>query len=66
MDVQTFLLDLIRIRFGFMACFHYIFVPMTLGLIIAISCMESAFLRTRDPVWALAARFWFRLLCSVG
>lgn len=61
MDVQTFLLDLIRIRFGFMACFHYIFVPLTLGLITAISCMEVAFLRTRDTVWAHSARFWFRL-----
>lgn len=61
MDVQTFLLGLIRIRFGFMACFHYIFVPLTLGLIVAIGCMESAFLRTRDPVWTHSARFWFRL-----
>jgi len=61
MDVQSFLLDLIRIRFGFMACFHYIFVPLTLGLIIAIGCMEIAAVRTGNAAWSRAAHFWFRL-----
>jgi cytochrome d ubiquinol oxidase subunit I len=61
MDAQTFLLDLIRIKFGFMACFHYIFIPLTLGLIASIACMETAFVRTRAKAWELAARFWFRL-----
>ena len=61
MDVQTFLLDLVRIRFGFMACFHYIFVPLTLGLITAIGCMEVASVRTGNVAWSRAAHFWFRL-----
>ena len=61
MDVQSFLLDLIRIRFGFMACFHYIFVPLTLGLIIAIGCMEIAAVRTGNVAWSRASHFWFRL-----
>jgi len=30
MEGQAFLFDLMRIKFGFMACFHYIFVPLTL------------------------------------
>jgi cytochrome d ubiquinol oxidase subunit I len=58
---ETFVFDLIRIKFGFMACFHYIFVPLTLGLIVSVACMESAFVRTRDAAWQLAAHFWFRL-----
>jgi cytochrome bd ubiquinol oxidase subunit I len=61
MEQQTFLLDLIRIKFGFMACFHYIFVPLTLGLIVSAACMESAYLWTRETAWRLAAHFWFRL-----
>ena len=61
MDAQTFLLHLIRIKFGFMACFHYIFVPLTLGLIVSVACMETAFVRTRAKAWELAARFWFGL-----
>ena len=61
MDVRTFLLDLIRVKFGFMACFHYIFVPLTLGLIVSIACMETVFVCTRAKAWEIAARFWFRL-----
>jgi cytochrome d ubiquinol oxidase subunit I len=61
MEQQTFLFELVRIKFGFMACFHYIFVPLTLGLIVSAACMESAYLWTRDTAWRLAAHFWFRL-----
>jgi cytochrome d ubiquinol oxidase subunit I len=61
MDSQAFLLELMRIKFGLMACFHYIFVPLTLGLIICIAVMETAFVWTRDDTWRLAARFWFVL-----
>ena len=61
MEQQAFLFDLIRIKFGFMACFHYIFVPLTLGLIVSAACMESAYLWTRDTAWRLASHFWFRL-----
>jgi hypothetical protein len=61
MEQQAFLFDLIRIKFGFMACFHYIFVPLTLGLIVSAACMESACLWTRDAAWRLASHFWFRL-----
>jgi cytochrome bd ubiquinol oxidase subunit I len=61
MEQQAFLFDLIRIKFGFMACFHYIFVPLTLGLIVSAACMESTYLWTRDAAWRAAAHFWFRL-----
>ena len=61
MDSQVFLLHLIRVKFGFMACFHYIFVPLTLGLIVCVACMETVFVRTRVKAWEIAARFWFRL-----
>lgn len=61
MDARTFLLDLIRLKFGFMACFHYIFVPLTLGLIVSVACMETVFVCTRAKAWEIAARFWFRL-----
>ncbi len=61
MESQTFLLELMRLKFGLMACFHYIFVPLTLGLIFCIAVMETAFVRTRNEAWRLSARFWFRL-----
>jgi cytochrome d ubiquinol oxidase subunit I len=61
MEQQTFLFELLRIKFGFMACFHYIFVPLTLGLIVSAACMESDYLWTRDAAWRLASHFWLRL-----
>jgi cytochrome d ubiquinol oxidase subunit I len=61
MDSQVFLLDLLRVKFGLTACFHYVFVPLTLGLSVAVACMETAFVWTRDRAWRLAACFWFRL-----
>jgi cytochrome d ubiquinol oxidase subunit I len=61
MDSQAFLLELMRIKFGLMACFHYIFVPLTLGLIFCIAVMETAFVSTRNDTWRLTARFWFRI-----
>jgi cytochrome d ubiquinol oxidase subunit I len=60
-DPQLFLLDLMRLKFGLMACFHYIFVPLTLGLIVTVACMEAAHVWTREQAWGHAARFWFRL-----
>jgi hypothetical protein len=51
MEQQAFLFDLMRIKFGFMACFHFIFVPLTPGLIVSAACMESAFVWTRDTAW---------------
>ena len=65
MEQQAFLFDLMRLKFGFMACFHYIFVPLTLGLIVSTACMETAFVWTRNTPWKLAAHFWFRLF-TVG
>jgi Cytochrome bd terminal oxidase subunit I len=64
MEQQAFLLDLMRLKFGFMACFHYIFVPLTLGLAVSAACMETAFVRTRAAAWRIAAHFWFRTVCS--
>jgi cytochrome d ubiquinol oxidase subunit I len=61
MEQQAFLLDLLRLKFGFMACFHYVFVPLTIGLILSVACMEIVFVRTRAAAWKLAAHFWFRI-----
>lgn len=61
MDPQVFLLDLMRVKFGLTACFHYIFVPLTLGLAVIVACLESAFAWTGVQAWRRAARFWFRL-----
>jgi len=52
---------LIRIQVWIHGLLHYLFVPLTLGLVISTACMETAFVWTRDGAWRLAAHFWFRL-----
>ena len=60
MNIDHFLINLMRLEFGFTACFHYIFVPLTLGLIFCIACMESLLVLTRNHNWRIAARFAMR------
>lgn len=51
-------LELSRLQFGLTAMFHFIFVPLTIGLAFIIAIMETLHLKTGNPVWRWAARFW--------
>lgn len=57
MDVEI----LSRLQFAGTIMFHYLFPPLTIGLGVVMVILEGAFLRTRNPVWEAAARFWTRL-----
>jgi cytochrome d ubiquinol oxidase subunit I len=54
-------LALSRIQFAATAAFHFIFVPLTLGLSLLVAFMETRYLRTNDPVYLRMAKFWGRL-----
>ena len=41
MTPDPFVLMLSRIQFGLTIGFHYIFVPLTLGLIVAVAIMDT-------------------------
>ncbi|HEV8689250.1 MAG TPA: cytochrome ubiquinol oxidase subunit I [Ideonella sp.] len=60
MTADALALDLARLEFGVSASIHYLFVPLTLGLALALCLMEAAHVRTGLGVWADAARFWRR------
>src|SRR5215208_1807521 len=49
---------LARIQFALTIMFHYLFPPLTIGLGIVLVYLEGMFLRTRDPLYESAARFW--------
>ncbi len=49
-----------RIQFGAAAMFHFLFVPLTMGLSILVAFMETAYLVTGDPEYKGMARFWGR------
>ena len=59
-------LDLSRWQFGITTIFHFMFVPLTIGLALLLAIMQTAAYRTRDDVaahekWNHMTRFWRRL-----
>lgn len=50
-----------RLQFAAATMFHFIFVPLTLGLSIMIACMETAYVRTGNEVWRKMAKFWGKI-----
>ena len=54
----THLVDLSRLQFAVTAMYHFLFVPLTLGLSILVAIMESVFVMTGRTIWRDMTRFW--------
>ncbi|MGO9146859.1 MAG: cytochrome ubiquinol oxidase subunit I [Desulfomonilia bacterium] len=54
-------LFLSRLQFAITSAFHFIFVPLTLGLSVLVAWMEWRFVKSGDETWLRMARFWGRL-----
>src|SRR6202142_3803297 len=52
------LLELSRWQFAVTAMYHFLFVPLTLGLSILLAIMESVFVMTGRTIWRDMTRFW--------
>ena len=50
-----------RIQFAMTAAYHWLFVPLTLGLALVMAVMESLYLIKKDEFWKKAAKFWMKL-----
>ncbi len=50
-----------RVQFALTAAFHYLFPPLTIGMGAVLVYLEGMFLRTREPIYETAARFWTRI-----
>ena len=50
-----------RIQFAMTAAYHWLFVPLTLGLALVMAVMESLYLVKKDEFWKKAAKFWMKL-----
>ena len=57
MDVLT----LSRMQFALTTMFHFIFVPLTLGLSILTAYMETRYVTTADDTYLKMAKFWGKL-----
>ena len=54
-------IDWARAQFALTAIYHWLFVPLTLGLAVIMGIMETCYYRTGDEFWKETARFWQRL-----
>ncbi|MBI5871443.1 MAG: cytochrome ubiquinol oxidase subunit I [Actinobacteria bacterium] len=54
-------LELSRLQFALTSMFHFIFVPLTLGLSILVAFMETKYLRTRNDMYLRMTKFWGKL-----
>ncbi len=53
--------SLSRLQFGATAMFHFIFVPLTLGLSWLLVIMEAAYVMTRNVIYRDMTKFWGKL-----
>jgi cytochrome d ubiquinol oxidase subunit I len=55
------LVDWSRGQFALTAMFHWIFVPLTLGLSFIVAFMHTIYVRTGDQEWKRITKFWMKL-----
>ncbi len=53
--------DWSRAQFAMTAIYHWLFVPLTLGLGFILAIMETLYVRTGDEFWKRTTKFWMRL-----
>ena len=57
----TTLVEWSRWQFAMTAIYHYMFVPLTLGLALMLAIMETMWVKTGDQSWLNATKFWMKL-----
>ncbi len=60
--IDPSLVDWSRAQFALTALYHWIFVPLTLGLTFIVAIMETIYVKTGDDWWKKTTRFWMGLL----
>lgn len=60
-SISTSLVDWSRAQFALTALYHWIFVPLTLGLGVIQAIMETIYVRTGNEFWKRTAKFWMKL-----
>lgn len=56
--IDLAVVDLSRLQFALTALYHFLFVPLTLGLSFMLVIMESIYVMTRRPIWRTITKFW--------
>lgn len=59
--IDTSMIDWSRAQFALTAMYHWLFVPLTLGLAVVMGIMETIYYRTGNEFWKRTAKFWMKL-----
>lgn len=59
--VDAALIGWSRAQFALTACYHWLFVPLTLGLAVIMAVMETLYVVRKDDFWKRTARFWQKI-----
>ena len=60
-QISTSLIDWSRAQFAMTAMYHWLFVPLTLGLAMIMGIMETIYVKTGDSFWKQTAKFWMKI-----
>ena len=52
------IVELSRLQFAVTALYHFLFVPLTLGLSVLLAIMETVYVMTGQPIWRDITKFW--------
>jgi cytochrome bd ubiquinol oxidase subunit I len=56
--VDLTVVDLSRLQFALTALYHFLFVPLTIGLSMILVIMESVYVMTGREIWKRMTQFW--------
>jgi cytochrome d ubiquinol oxidase subunit I len=59
--ISNELVDLSRLQFAVTALYHFLFVPLTIGMVWILVIMESVYVMTGNVIWKDMTRFWGKL-----
>ena len=59
--ISESLVDLSRLQFAVTALYHFLFVPLTLGLAWILVIMEAVYLMTGKEIYRDMVKFWGKL-----
>ncbi len=54
-----------RLQFTATTLFHFLFVPLTLGLSILVAIMETQYARTGNDIYLKMTKFWGKLFLII-
>ena len=61
LNIDAGMIDWSRAQFALTAIYHWLFVPLTLGLAVIMGIAETIYYKKRTDFWKATAQFWQRL-----